>query len=53
MIAALMARGLPAFDAASAGAWLHGAAASHGPRHGLIAGDIPPLIPIAIGEVVT
>jgi NAD(P)H-hydrate epimerase len=53
MIAALMARGLPALDAASAGAWLHGAAASHGPRHGLIAGDIPPLIPDAIGEVVT
>jgi NAD(P)H-hydrate epimerase len=51
MIAALMARGLPALDAASAGAWLHGASAAHGPRYGLVAGDLPALIPQAIGEI--
>nr|WP_091677617.1 NAD(P)H-hydrate dehydratase [Methylocapsa palsarum] len=44
MIGGLLAQGTPAFEAASAGVWLHGAAARHfGP--GLIAEDIPESLP--------
>jgi hydroxyethylthiazole kinase-like uncharacterized protein yjeF len=44
LIAGLGAQGLPAFEAASAGVWLQGAAASaFGP--GLIAEDIPEMLP--------
>ena len=46
----LMAQGLSAFDAACAGAWLHGdAAARHGP--GLIADDIITGMPEALGRL--
>ena len=44
LIAGLLAQGMTAFDAACAGAWLHGDAASRfGP--GLIAEDIPEMMP--------
>lgn len=44
MIAALLAQGMAAFEAASAAAWLHGeAAAAFGP--GLIAEDLPEALP--------
>jgi ADP-dependent NAD(P)H-hydrate dehydratase / NAD(P)H-hydrate epimerase len=44
MIAGLLAQGMPAFEAAAAGAWLHGEAASDfGP--GLIAEDLPEMLP--------
>lgn len=44
MIAGLLAQGMPAFEAASAAAWLHGeAAAAFGP--GLIAEDLPETLP--------
>ena len=46
-IAGLLAQGMTAFDAACAGAWLHGAAATHfGP--GLIAEDLPEALPAAL-----
>ena len=43
---ALLAQGMPAWEAACAATWLHGhAAAQHGP--GLVAEDLIPLIPLA------
>ena len=44
MIAGLLAQGMPAFEAACAGAWLHGEAGNEaGP--GLIAEDLPEAFP--------
>jgi hydroxyethylthiazole kinase-like uncharacterized protein yjeF len=49
LIAGLLAQGLSAWDAASAGAWLHGRAAVEvGP--GLIAEDLAPALPQAFAE---
>ena len=48
LIAGLLAQGMPAFEAACAGVWLHGdAGLLHGP--GLIAEDIPDLMPAVLG----
>ncbi len=48
-IAALLAQGMPAFEAAAAGAWLQGEAARrHGP--GLLAEDLITLLPAAAAE---
>jgi hydroxyethylthiazole kinase-like uncharacterized protein yjeF len=47
-IAALLAQGLPPFAAACAGAWLLGEAARQGPAEGLIAADLPGLLPRAL-----
>ena len=50
LIAAMRARGLPAFEAASAGVWLHGRAAEiAGPQ--LIADDLAAAIPAAIASL--
>jgi hydroxyethylthiazole kinase-like uncharacterized protein yjeF len=47
LIAALLAQGMPPFEAACAGVWLHGAAAQS-IGQGLIAEDLPPALPAAM-----
>ena len=48
IVGALLAQGVPAADAAAAGAWLHGSAACEGPRRGMVASDViaglPPVL---------
>ena len=51
IVAALVAQGVPAFEAAACGAWIHGQAARRGPRRGLIAGDLPDLIPAVLDSL--
>lgn len=51
VIGALLASGVEPFRAAAAGAWLHGRAAQHGPRTGLVASDIPDLLPDVFAEL--
>jgi hydroxyethylthiazole kinase-like uncharacterized protein yjeF len=47
LIGGLLAQGLPAFDAANLGVWLHGEAGRHaGP--GLIAEDLPDIMPAVL-----
>ena len=48
VIGALAARGLDPFHAAAAGAFLHGEAGALGWRDGLVAGDLPRLLPEVI-----
>ncbi len=48
--AGLLAQGMPAFEAACAAVWLHGAAATHFGL-GLIAEDLPHLLPLALNEL--
>jgi NAD(P)H-hydrate epimerase len=48
IIAALLARGTPPFEAAAAGAFLHGRAGAVGWRHGLVASDLLDQLPIVI-----
>jgi NAD(P)H-hydrate epimerase len=47
LILGLLAQGMPAFEAAAAAAWLHGAAAQEFGA-GLVASDLPDLIPAAL-----
>jgi NAD(P)H-hydrate epimerase len=47
IICGLLAQGMPVFEAASAGVWLHGEAASHS-GYGMIAEDIPALLTRAL-----
>lgn len=50
LIASQLANGLPTFEAAAAGVWIHGRAAQlHGP--GLIAEDLPGLVPRVLAEL--
>jgi NAD(P)H-hydrate epimerase len=44
VVAAFVARGVPAIEAAAAGAVVHGLAGHLGSPHGLVAGDLPPLV---------
>lgn len=45
VIGSLLAQGAQPFRAAAAGSWLHGRAATLGPARGLLAGDLPDLLP--------
>ncbi|HLI54529.1 MAG TPA: NAD(P)H-hydrate dehydratase [Acidimicrobiales bacterium] len=51
VIAAFLARGLPALEAAALAAHAHGEAAQRGPREGLVAGDLPVLLSRYLSEV--
>jgi ADP-dependent NAD(P)H-hydrate dehydratase / NAD(P)H-hydrate epimerase len=51
IIGGLVANGIPAFEAAAAGAWIHGQAARHGPERGLVAGDLLGLIPAVLSSL--
>jgi NAD(P)H-hydrate epimerase len=48
---ALLARGVPALEAASAGAWLLGRAAEHASTRGMVSSDLLRTLPEARGEV--
>jgi NAD(P)H-hydrate epimerase len=48
MIGAFLARGAGAFEAAAAGAWVHGRAADRAGHTGMIAGDLIAAIPAAL-----
>ncbi|MHA1539438.1 MAG: NAD(P)H-hydrate dehydratase [Alphaproteobacteria bacterium] len=50
MAAGLIAQGMATFDAASAAVWMHGAAAQK-KGVGLIAEDLPDLLPAVMGEI--
>ena len=50
-VGALLSRGLTPFDAASAGAHLHGAAAKDGPAEGLVATDVITHLPTALADL--
>jgi hydroxyethylthiazole kinase-like uncharacterized protein yjeF len=50
VIAAFLAGGMTAFDAACAAVWIHGDAATIGPA-GLIADDLPELVAVAIARL--
>ena len=49
-IAGLMAQGVPALQAAAGAAWLHGAAGSLSPRHGMVASDLLVALPEVLRE---
>lgn len=51
LIAGILAQGLPAFEAAAAAVWMHGAAA-HGTCAGLLADDLPDRIPAVLETLV-
>ena len=51
VLATFCARGVPAFEAAAAAAFVHGIAGRLGPEDGLVADDLLPLLPIALGQV--
>ena len=51
IIGALLAQRVPPFEAAAAGAWLHGTAARLGPPRGFVAGDLPDLIVDVLGDL--
>ena len=51
VIGALLGEGIPPLRAAAAGSFLHGRAGALGWRRGLVAGDLPPVLPAALAEV--
>ncbi len=51
IIGALLAGGMKPLHAAAAAAWVHGQAGRRGLRHGLVAGDLPDLIPAVLEDL--
>ncbi|MEY2471322.1 MAG: ADP-dependent NAD(P)H-hydrate dehydratase / NAD(P)H-hydrate epimerase [Actinomycetota bacterium] len=51
VLATFCARGVPAFEAAAAAAYVHGIAGRLGPQDGLVADDLLPLLPTALAQV--
>jgi NAD(P)H-hydrate repair Nnr-like enzyme with NAD(P)H-hydrate dehydratase domain len=52
LVGALMASGLEPFDAASVGAWLHGAAATLAAAGGpLVARDVADALPVVVSDL--
>lgn len=51
IVGALVAQGLPPFEAAAAGAWIHGQAGRSGVSVGLVAGDLPGLVPSVLEQL--
>jgi NAD(P)H-hydrate epimerase len=51
IIGGLLANGVPAFEAASAGVWVHGQAGRHGPERGLVASDLLGAIPDVLSRL--
>ena len=51
IIGALLAQGIDALTAATAGAWLHGRAAARGPARGLVASDVVDGLPGALAAL--
>jgi NAD(P)H-hydrate epimerase len=51
IIGALLASGVAPFEAAAAGAWLHGRAGKLGWRRGLVAGDLVDHLPLVFAEL--
>ncbi len=51
IIGALLAAGMKPLHAAAAAAWVHGHAGRRGVRHGLVASDLPDLIPAVLEEL--
>jgi NAD(P)H-hydrate epimerase len=51
IIGALLAGGMKPLHAAAAAAWVHGQAGRRGKRHGLVASDLPDLIPAVLEEL--
>jgi hydroxyethylthiazole kinase-like uncharacterized protein yjeF len=51
IVGALLAGGVRPLHAAAAAAWVHGQAGRRGQRHGLVASDLPDLIPAVLEEL--
>lgn len=51
IVGAFLAQGLPPFEAAAAAAWVHGQAGRLGSPVGLVAGDLPPLVPKVLEQL--
>jgi NAD(P)H-hydrate repair Nnr-like enzyme with NAD(P)H-hydrate dehydratase domain len=51
LIGGFLAQGVDPMRAAALGAWVHGAAARLGPARGLVAGDLPDLVPAVLAAL--